>query len=35
VETLGPEQVQTALDDMQMLRDFNHLVRADAAEPRM
>jgi anti-sigma factor RsiW len=35
VETLGPEQVQSALDDMQMLRDFNHLVRADSAEPRM
>jgi anti-sigma factor RsiW len=35
VETLGPEQVQSALDDMQMLRDFNHLVRADSSEPRM
>ena len=35
VGTLGPEQVQSALDDMQMLRDFNHLVRADSAEPRM
>ena len=35
VETLGPEQVQSALDDMEMLRDFNHLVRADSAEPRM
>src|ERR1039457_99304 len=23
VETLGPEQVQSALDDMEMLRDFN------------
>jgi anti-sigma factor RsiW len=35
VETLGPEQVQSALDDMEMLRDFNHLVRPDSAEPRM
>ena len=35
VETLGPEQVQSALDDMEMLRDFNHLVRPDNAEPRM
>ena len=35
VETLGPDQVQSALDDMEMLRDFNHLVRADSAEPRM
>jgi len=35
VETLGPEQVETALDDMEMLRDFNHLVRPDASEPRM
>src|ERR1039458_1630461 len=35
VETLGPEQVQSALDDMQMLRDFNHLVRPDSGEPRM
>jgi hypothetical protein len=35
VETFGPEQVQVALDDMQMLLDFNHLVRADSAEPRM
>src|ERR1039458_282461 len=34
-ETLGPEQVQSALDDMEMLRDFNHLVRPDSAEPRM
>ena len=35
VETLGPEQVQSALEDMEMLRDFNHLVRPDSAEPRM
>src|ERR1035441_2184125 len=35
VDVLGPEQVQSALDDMEMLRDFNHLVRADSAEPRM
>jgi hypothetical protein len=35
VETLGPEQVQSALDDMEMLRDFNHLVRPDKTEPRM
>ena len=31
VEALAPDQVQTALDDMEMLRDLNHL----AAEPRM
>jgi len=35
VETLAPEQVQTALDDMEMLRDFNHLVRPDSTDPRM
>jgi anti-sigma-K factor RskA len=32
VETLQPEQVEHALDDMEMLRDFNSLVRADNAE---
>jgi anti-sigma factor RsiW len=35
VEAFAPEQVQTALDDMEMLRDFNHLVRPDNTEPRM
>jgi anti-sigma factor RsiW len=35
VETLGPDQVQNALDDMETLRDFNHLVRPDITEPRM
>jgi Putative zinc-finger len=35
VETLGPDQVDTALADMEMLRDFSHLVRPDNAEPRM
>jgi anti-sigma factor RsiW len=35
VEPFAPEQVQSALDDMEMLRDFNHLVRPDSNEPRM
>jgi anti-sigma factor RsiW len=35
VETLQPDQVQHALDDMEMLRDFNSLVRADDAESKM
>ena len=36
VESLQPDQVETALDDMEMLREFNHLVRPDnAVEPKM
>jgi anti-sigma factor RsiW len=34
VEALQPEQVESALDDMEMLREFNHLV-PDNAGPRM
>ena len=32
VEALQPEQVEHALDDMEMLREFNHLV-PDNADP--
>jgi len=35
VETLQPEQVETALEDMETLREFSHLVRPDSAEPKM
>lgn len=35
VETLQPDQVEHALDDMEMLRDFNHLVKPDSIEPKM
>jgi anti-sigma factor RsiW len=35
VEALAPEQVAAALDDMQMLREFNSLVHTDSAAPRM
>ena len=31
----SPDQVQRALDDMEMLRDFNHLVVADSAHSKM
>ena len=34
VENLQPEQVQVALDDIEMLREFNHLVPGQA-EPKM
>jgi len=34
VENLQPEQVEHALDDIEMLREFNHLVPGNAA-PKM
>ena len=34
VEALQPEQVEHALDDMEMLAEFNHLV-PDKADPKM
>lgn len=34
-ETLQPDQVEHALADMEMLRDFNHLVKPDSIEPKM
>ena len=34
VEALQPEQLQSALDDMEMLREFNHLV-PDKTDPKM
>ena len=34
MEALQPEQVESALDDMEMLRQFNHLV-PDTASPKM
>lgn len=35
VEQLQPEQVDQALDQMEMLRDLNHLVKPDSTEPKM
>jgi anti-sigma factor RsiW len=35
VETLEPEEVAVALEDMQMLQEFNSLVHAGTAAPRM
>jgi hypothetical protein len=35
VETLQPDQVEHAVDDMEMLREFNHLVRAGNAASKM
>ncbi len=35
VETASPEQMQRALDDMEMLRELNRLVRADGMESTM
>jgi hypothetical protein len=34
VEALQPDQLESALDDMEMLREFNHLV-PDNAGPKM
>ena len=35
VEAWAPEQAQHALDEMEMMRELNRLVRQDAAEPKM
>jgi len=35
VDNLQADQVQHALDDMEMLREFNHLMRSDAAKSKM
>lgn len=35
VESLAPEQVESALDEMEMMREFNRLVRVDAADPKL
>ncbi len=35
METASPEQVQRALDEMEMLRDLNRLVHSDSPESRM
>jgi len=32
VQTLQPDQVQHALDDMEMLRGFNHLMRSEPSD---
>jgi hypothetical protein len=32
VQTLQPDQVQRALDDMEMLREFNHLMRSEPSD---
>jgi anti-sigma factor RsiW len=34
-QTLQPDQVQRALDDMEMLREFNHLAVPDPAQSKM
>jgi anti-sigma factor RsiW len=34
-QTLQPDQVQHALDDMEMLREFNHLMRSEPSESKM
>ena len=34
-QTLQADQVQHALDDMEMLREFNHLMRSEPAESKM
>jgi anti-sigma factor RsiW len=34
-QPLQPDQVQRALDDMEMLREFNHLAVADPAQSKM
>jgi anti-sigma factor RsiW len=34
-QTLQPDQVQRALDDMEMLREFNHPVIGDPAQSKM
>jgi len=35
VEAMPPEQVEHAVDEMEMIREFNRLVRPDTAEPKM
>jgi anti-sigma factor RsiW len=35
VEALQPDQVVHALDEMEVLNQFNHLMKPDAAEPKM
>jgi len=35
VEAMPPEQVQHALDEMETIREFNRLLRPEAADPKM
>jgi len=35
VDVASPDQVERALDDMEMLREFNGMVRPDTADPKM
>jgi anti-sigma factor RsiW len=35
VQALQPDQVQRALDDMEMLREFDHLMRTGPSESKM
>jgi anti-sigma-K factor RskA len=35
LEALQPEQVEAALEDMETLREFSHVVQPDNAEPKM
>ncbi len=35
VETVSPDQAERALQDMEALRDFSHILHAEAAQPQM
>ena len=35
VEALPPDQAASALQEMELMQEFNRLVRTDAAEPKM
>ena len=35
VDVVAPDQAEHALQEMEMMREFNRLVHSDAAEPKM
>lgn len=35
VETVAPEQAETALQEMELMREFNTLVHADSSSPKL
>ena len=35
VDVVPPDQAEHALQEMEMMREFNRLVHPDAAEPKM
>jgi hypothetical protein len=35
VEAIAPDQVEHAIDEMELMREFNRLVRPENAEPKM